>query len=313
MTEALAWVWINEHTRRNRLNALRLIEELGSAGSVLQSDLDVLSKRLGLAAAKKFVGDRKKTDFAVYEEILRKHLKEDIQLVTILDESYPALLKHVDDPPMSLFTKGSLKDFSNCVAVVGARNISSRGYRSARDCARNLAKRGYVVVSGLARGTDTQAHIGALEAEGRTVAVLATSLDRIYPPENEKIAEEIALSGALLSEMAMHRRTDRSDFVLRNRITSGMSLCLVIIESSGRGGTSAQIEYAISQGKRVLVLTQDESDADHRRGFVDFINRGAEPFRDPEELISLVDVIAEEAKQRSQSENHGPLDKYITH
>ena len=170
------------------------------------------------------------------------------------DVSYPPLLREIHDPPIGLYCRGRFAPATTCVAIVGSRRTTQYGLATARRLGGELARRGFCVVSGLARGIDTAAHEGALEAGGRTAAVLGTGIDLVYPPENRALTERIAREGALLSEFRLGRPADRQSFAMRNRIVAGMSAAMVVVESDVDGGSMITARFAAEQGRVVLAV-----------------------------------------------------------
>lgn len=170
------------------------------------------------------------------------------------DEGYPPLLREIHDPPIGLYCRGRYEPGRTCVAIVGSRRTTQYGLATARRLGGELARRGFCVVSGLARGIDTAAHEGALEAGGGTVAVLGTGIDVVYPPENRVLTERIAREGALLSEFRLGRPADRQSFAMRNRIVAGMSAAIVVVESDVDGGSMITARFAADQGRVVLAV-----------------------------------------------------------
>jgi DNA processing protein len=158
----------------------------------------------------------------------------------------------------------------------------------ARVLCQELAHAGYTIVSGLARGTDTEAHCGALDVGGKTIAVMANNINEIYPPENEKLSLDIIKSGALLSESTVFKKLERSNFVLRNRITSGLSKCLVVIESGDTRGTMHQINIASEQHKPIFLLKPIEMNNAFTNDFIDFLKLGAIPFNSSNEILNKI-------------------------
>jgi DNA processing protein len=155
-----------------------------------------------------------------------------ISVLTWVDDTYPRRLKEIDQPPPVLYTRGAiLPEDEWAVAIVGTRRITSYGRQVAEDVSSVLARNGVTVISGLARGIDTVAHQAALDAGGRTIAVLGNGLDRVYPPENQRLAEQIRGKGALLSDYPPGTPPESANFPARNRIISGLALALVVIEA----------------------------------------------------------------------------------
>ncbi len=177
------------------------------------------------------------------------------RLLTVLDDGYPQNLRRVYDRPPFLFVRGTLQDDdSRSVAIVGTRRASDAGRVLARDMAAALAERGVTVISGMAAGIDTEAHIAALDAGGRTIAVMGTGIDRVYPKENAALAERIAESGALLSQFWPGAPPRRSNFPLRNVVTSGVAVGTIVIEASATSGAKMQARLALEHGKRLFLI-----------------------------------------------------------
>ena len=178
-----------------------------------------------------------------------------IALVALGDPCYPALLRRIFDPPPVLYVRGVLsEDEGATVAVVGSRAATAAGRTLARSMARDLAAWGATVVSGLARGIDTAAHEGALDASGRTVAVLGCGLDRTYPPENERLAGRITSAGAVVSEFALGTPPLPEHFPRRNRVIAGWSSAVVVVEAATRSGALNTARCAADEGRDVLAV-----------------------------------------------------------
>jgi DNA processing protein len=196
------------------------------------------------------------------------------RLVTVLDPDYPANLRLIPNLPPFLFCRGELSDGdARSVAVVGAREASDAGIRRAASMSRQLAEAGVTVVSGLAKGIDTAAHRGALEAGARTIAVLGTGITRCYPRENQGLAEEITASGVLVSQFWPTSHPSRYTFPRRNVVTSGISQGTVVIEATSRSGAKLQARIALGHGKRVFLIRSLVADEPWARDYVE--NRGA--------------------------------------
>ncbi|MGP0109166.1 MAG: DNA-processing protein DprA [Acidimicrobiales bacterium] len=177
------------------------------------------------------------------------------RLVTVLDDDYPENLRKVYNHPPFLFVRGDLlPDDSRSLAVVGTRSASPEGRQRAFDLAFELARRRVTVISGMAAGIDTSAHTGAIEGGGRTVAVMGTGIDGIYPKQNAGLAEQIVTHGALISQFWPGAPPRSSNFPLRNVVTSGMAVGTVVIEASATSGAKMQARLALEHGKRVLLM-----------------------------------------------------------
>jgi DNA processing protein len=177
------------------------------------------------------------------------------RVVSILDEEYPANLKRIYDPPPFVFVRGSLDDRDAVsIAIVGTRSPTPYGIEMAGRFAAEFVAAGIPVVSGLARGIDTVAHRRALESDGRTLAVIGSGVDVIYPPENFRLAERIVAHGAVLSEFAMGAKPDAGNFPRRNRIISGIALATLVVETAVDGGAMITAGTALDQDRDVFAV-----------------------------------------------------------
>jgi DNA processing protein len=186
---------------------------------------------------------------------LKSHNSRGIRLVVIHDPLYPDLLKKIPDPPLVLFVRGAIEAlFENMnVAVIGTRDTTPTGEKVATRIAKWLGEHNWCVVSGLAKGIDAAAHRGAIEAKAKTIAVMATPLDKVYPAENRELADAIIDSGGCwVSEMALWRKPHRGSFVQRDRIQSGLSVAVIPVQTDVEGGTMHTVKYA-EQQKRLLL------------------------------------------------------------
>jgi DNA processing protein len=178
--------------------------------------------------------------------------------VLILDDgTYPALLREIFDPPITLYVKGEWEECLDapCVAVVGSRRCSTYGQNTALMLARDLAERGVTIISGLARGIDAAAHRGALEASGRTVAVMGTGLDQVYPRDHQKLADEILnQGGAIVSEFPLGTPPAPQNFPYRNRVISGLSLGVLLVEAAENSGSLITARMAMEQNREVWAV-----------------------------------------------------------
>jgi DNA processing protein len=181
-------------------------------------------------------------------------LRRGYRIVTLNDADYPLLLREIPDPPPWLYANGVLRVGERCVAVVGSRNATAYGVSAARRLCAELAELGFTVVSGMALGIDTAAHEGALSIGSRTVAVLGSGLNQIYPAENRKLAERIAANGAVISEFALDSGPDAHHFPVRNRIISGMSCGTVVVEATRQSGSLITARLAAEQNREVFAV-----------------------------------------------------------
>lgn len=194
----------------------------------------------------------------VFEEAAaqqQKMMREGARLVAAGDPAYPLRLREIFDPPVALFVKGRAELLQGVnIAVVGTRRPSAYGLAAAERLARELAEAGVCIVSGMARGIDTQAHTAALDAGGDTIAVFGCGVDVIYPAENRRLAERIASQGLLVSEFAMGTPGHPQNFPVRNRIVSGMSAGVLVVEGAQYSGSSITAKLAADQGREVFAV-----------------------------------------------------------
>lgn len=235
-------------------------------------------------------------DRAAVEDELARAADLGATLLSPWDERFPSRLREIYDPPGYLWMRGTLPaDAAPMVTVVGTRRCTDYGRAQAHHFAAELARRGFTVVSGLAYGIDAAAHKGALDAGGRTIAILGSGVGRIYPPKHTSLADRIVESGALLSEYAVDAEPDASNFPERNRIVSGLSTGTLVVESYAEGGALITARLALEQNREVFALpgaiTKDSS-----RGTNRLIQRGhAKLVMETEDLLEeLPDITVEE-------------------
>jgi len=210
------------------------------------------------------------------------------RLLTVLDPEYPANLRTVAARPPFLFLRGTLVPADwRAVAVVGTRLPSPAASSRAGSMARALAEAGFTVVSGLARGIDTQAHLGALDAGGRTVAVLGTGIERTYPPENAALADRVAGSGGLVSQFWPTAAPSRTTFPRRNVVSAGLALATVVVEASATSGARLQARLALGQGRLVVLPEEMVRAEEWARALA--ARTGVAVVEGPDDLVDLLD------------------------
>lgn len=211
-----------------------------------------------------------------------------VQFITQTDPGFPALLCETYDPPIGLYWKGSYRPDRPCIAIVGTRRATLYGLGIAKHFAAELARLGFCIVSGMARGIDTAAHEGALEAGGKTMAVFGCGPDIIYPPENLELYKQIVAEGAVISEFPFGRRADRQSFPMRNRLVSGMCEGVIVVESNCAGGSMITARFAGEQGRRIMAvpgrIDQSSSSGCHQL------------IRDGVTMVTSIDDILEELR-----------------
>jgi DNA processing protein len=213
-----------------------------------------------------------------------------IGVMTWEDKDYPRLLREISQPPPVLYYRGDiLPEDELAVAVVGTRRVSAYGRQVTETLAGVLARNQITVVSGLARGTDAIAHQAVLRAGGRTLAILGSGVDRIYPPEHRKMAEEIVENGALISDYPLGTPPESSNFPPRNRIIAGLSLATVVIEAGEISGALITASFAADQGRDVLALPGNIT-SPNSVGTNRLIQSGARPLLKPEDVLEALNI-----------------------
>ena len=217
-------------------------------------------------------------------------MKYKVIKINMNSKYYPERLRNIDDPPKEMYCVGNLEllNYKKNIAMIGSRNCSSYGERAAKDFAYNLAKEDVCIVSGLAKGIDSFSHIGALNAKGKTIAVLGSGLDNIYPKENIKLVEEIIKNnGLIISEYPLGTKPLKYHFPARNRIISGLSDSILVVEARRNSGTNITVDFALEQGKDVFVIPGNiYSKTSDGTNFL--ITEGAIPVLNYKDILSLI-------------------------
>jgi DNA processing protein len=281
--EALIALNLIEHVGPVRVRLL--LEHFGDAPKVLQASKSELLRvrNIGDETAGAIAGWEKTVDLAGE---LKRVQEFGCHVLIQGDEDYPELLRHIYDPPIVLYAKGQLtaKD-KNAVAMVGSRMTTHYGIETARKLAYQLAYVGVTVVSGGARGIDTASHQGALAAKGRTVCVLGTGINIVFPPENAELFERIAENGAVITQFPFNRPADKQSFPIRNRIVAGMTLGTVIVEADMNSGALITANFATEYGRQVFAVP-GRIDSPRSKGCHDLIKKGAKLCEGAEDILS---------------------------
>ena len=261
-----------------------LLDRFGTARAVLQAAPSELLEIHGVGPklTSKIAGACRESDAEREIAICREH---GIQILTEAEAAYPKVLREIPDPPGVLFVRGELKpEDALAIGIVGTRHPTQYGLRQAERLAASLARAGLTIISGLARGIDAAAHRGALAAGGRTVAVLGSGVLNIYPPEHQKLAEDVLARGAVLSESPPRAQPLAGTFPQRNRIISGMSLGILVVEAGSHSGALISARHAMEQGREVFAvpgrIDDRTSEGCHR-----LIRDGARLVERPEDIL----------------------------
>ncbi len=227
------------------------------------------------------------SDWAMAEKEVSQAAKLRVAIVTCEDPRYPQNLLNIYDYPPFLYVKGSLSPAEVSIAIVGSRIASTYGRYVTEKLSRELALTGITVISGLARGIDAAAHRGALAGKGRTIAVLGCGLDVVYPPENRELAEAVAASGALVTEFPFQTPPNAPNFPSRNRIISGISLGVVVVEAGEKSGSLITARIAAEQGRSVFAVP-GAIEAAGSRGTNRLIKQGAKLIENVEDILEEI-------------------------
>jgi DNA processing protein len=280
------WIALKSIAGVGNITFPALVDEFGSLPAIFAAPVSKLSETPGISqniatAISGFKGwDKVKVEL----EFLSKN---DINIITYQDELYPVKLMNIYDRPPFLYVRGNLNKNDTNIAIVGSRLASTYGKYTTERISRELALKGLTIVSGMARGIDSVAHRGALTAHGRTIAVLGSGLDVIYPPENKKLYADIIQNGAVISEFPLGTPPRSANFPTRNRIISGMSYGVVIVEAGEKSGSLITARLALEQGREVFAVP-GSIDAAGSRGTNKLIKQGAKLIENTDDILEEI-------------------------
>ena len=251
---ALQWLALGLTPSLGATRVRRLVEHFGSVAAVFRASLTELEATGMLAVSAQAIATGKSLELA--QEEGTRAAAAGARIITLDDPAYPTQLKQIYDPPVALYVRGSVEALARYgIAMVGTRHPTPYGSGMAERLATDLAARGLVIISGMARGVDTASHRGALAAKGTTIAVFGTGVDVPYPKENSRLAEQIlAMGGAIVSEFPMSTFPAPQNFPIRNRIISGMSIGVLVVEAAEYSGTRITSRCALEQNRDVFAV-----------------------------------------------------------
>lgn len=292
------WIGFQLVPRMGPVRTRQLVEILGSPGAAWHaSERELRATGLPADACTAITRTRAEIDL---DHELAKMEKHGVVAVSIDHPEYPRLLQHIPSQPTVIYMKGSYAPADDlAIGIVGTRRSTTYGADMTRKIASGLAEAGVTVVSGLARGIDTHAHIAALEAGGRTLAVCACGLDRIYPPQNRRLAERIIENGALISEYPVGVPPDGRNFPARNRIISGLSRGVLVVEAPGRSGALITTSFALEQGRDVYAVPGSALSR-QSEGCHELIRSGATLVTSAEHILEDLNVEASQSAVQSR-------------
>jgi DNA processing protein len=282
-----------------------LLRRFGTAAAVRRASLEQLQEvpHIGEKLSYQFVEALRQLDLKAEIELIEKH---NVRLLAHGDPGYPKALAGIEDPPPMLYYRGTWAESdTRAVGVVGSRHCTSYGRRMAERMASGLARAGFTVVSGLARGIDGAAHRAALDAGGRTIAVLAGGLSEIYPPEHKDLSEAVEKSGCLVSETPMMSAPQAGMFPARNRIISGLSVAVVIVEASDRSGALITADHAAVQSREVFAVPGNV-DSVASSGTLKLLRDGARLVRDADDILEDLAGLSKPSRAPAAKTIHPP-------
>ena len=311
MDERSAYITLNMMPQVGPVSVRVLAQKLGSVSNILSADKEELLTVRGVPLPVINTILEKKDGIDPLEEESNA-LKQGIKIVTYVDSEYPFLLKQIHDPPLALYVKGELCETDRkAIAIVGTRHPTHYGRTVAEKLSMQVAAAGFTVVSGLASGVDTAAHRGALNFKGgRTIAVLGGAIDCLYPPENEILADEIARHGAVITEYPLGRQPDKTTFPVRNRIISGLSMGVIVVEATRQSGAMITASQALSQGRQVFAVP-GRIDNIQSSGCHELLKNGAILTTSVDDILEAFEFIIPRREIEQQTELLSEKDKII--
>ncbi len=298
MEEKAFWVGFNLVRGVGAVRVRNLLQHFGKLEIAWDAPAGALiSAGLPARVVENFLVVRKQVNLEV---VMKKIADQGVTVITWDEDVYPRRLKEIDQPPPVLFVRGSINVEDDwAVSVVGTRRVTPYGRQVAAEIARFLAQNGVTVVSGLARGVDAIAHQSAMQAGGRTLAILGSGVDVIYPPEHRKLAEEIVQQGAVISDYPLGTQPESSNFPPRNRIIAGLSLATIVVEAGERSGALITAEFAVEQGRDVFAVPGSIL-APQSEGTNRLIEQGARPLLRMSEILESLKLEQIPEKQASR-------------
>ncbi len=280
------WIWLSLIPNLGSIKKQKLLNQLKTPEQIYKATKQELTKIEGIGeqTAEQILNPNIKQEIQKHIEYLEQHK---IQILTIQDTEYPKQLKEIYDYPITLYIKGNIEAIKQQhIAIIGSREATNYGIKATKYFAYNLAQNGKCIISGLAKGIDSYAHIGAIEAKGKTIAILGNGLHTIYPTENKELANQIIKKGgAIITEYPIGTKPNKMNFPARNRIISGLSESLLVIEAKEKSGTLITTDFALEQGREVYAMPGNIN-SPNSIGTNDLIKQGAKPATNYHDLLT---------------------------
>jgi DNA processing protein len=284
MVDLKYWIALSMVPEVGPVGARKLLAAFGTPEDIFAADFDdlIAVEGIGVNRAKNI---RAFSSWNEVENKLQDIQKKGMRVIRFGEPSYPEMLREVDDAPVILYVKGDIQPQDKfAIAIVGSRKLTHYGAAVTENISHNLALMGFTVVSGMARGVDSISHKRTLEAGGRTIAVLGSGLDVPYPPENKTLMERIAEAGCVISEFLPGTPPDKENFPRRNRLISGLSLGVLVIEAAADSGALITARYALEQGREVFAIPGNVTSL-NSAGTNELIKKGAVLTRRAEDIV----------------------------
>ncbi len=290
MTDLECWLWFDNIKDIWDGKKRKILKYLGTPNEVYYSS-EKRIRSLNLLNDKEINSILKSKEYCNIKKEMEYLIKNNIKFITVNSECYPEKLRLIDNPPLCLYVKGKIPGQNHTAAIVGARGCTDYGRQLAKKIGKELAQKGVDIISGMARGIDTYAHIGCLEGEnsGKTFAVLGCGVDICYPIENIELYNEIINSGGVVSEYSPKVQPLGWRFPQRNRIISGLSDCVIVVEAKRKSGSLITAELALEQGKDVMVVPGRMTDL-LSEGCNKLISDGAQIITDVKDILDYMGI-----------------------
>jgi len=273
------WIALSNLEKLSNKEKFNLVKIFGGAEEIFQSDLFDLQKKSSLNTQQISYVLNANIDANAVDKLYEGGIK----FCCYNDSDYPSLLKNIFAPPVLLYYRGNLPDIP-CISIVGSRKTTKIGRENSFEIAKFLASKGFCITSGLARGIDSCAHLGALES-GITTAVLGSGINVCYPPENNYLMNRIEEKGCVISEFPINKNPSKYTFPSRNRIISGLSEAVIVVEAAKKSGSLITADFALDQGRDVFAFQNIHSELS--KGTDSIISDGAYPINNISEFIEL--------------------------
>ncbi len=286
------WIWLSRIKNIGPLKIRKLLQEFKTPENIWKLTKNELLKVNGIGEknAQEILNPMYRENLDKFESYMRKY---NIGIVNLYDNMYPSNLKQIYDAPAILYYKGNkeLLKKNNMIALVGSRECSNYGKKVSFKLSYELAKKDLIIVSGMAKGIDSYSHLGCINAKGKTIAVLGNGLDQIYPKENIKLYNSILNNeGLILSEYVIGTKPQKLNFPARNRIITGISRALVVVEAKEKSGTANTVDFALEQGKDVYAIPGNII-SENSKGTNELIKQGAKCITCTEDILNELNYI----------------------